>query len=351
MEQDWTAGIGTAGNVPLALHASFSDCLLELGMLARQARADMLVRDALLAWRRLVPFDAAWWGEVAASPPRSLLHGSVGLAPAFAEEWNRLIAASDTFAHGSMARPGTVFRASGGYRGPPGAIADFIDRHGLHAIMAITVDLPAAGVQFFAALYRHDPHDGFDDVAGALFAEFSRHLVQSWRYRLAEFAAGGRLDALALCDRAGRLCHLGGQVADLLRRHCGQWCGTVLPPALVAALAGAPLGIRFAGARLSVEPAGELVAIRMGCAPPALAPRELRAALLFAQGLSYKEVARVLALSPATVRTYLKSAYAGLQVTNKVELVAALGENRAIAVSGGVAGALAPGHAFQCDGT
>lgn len=62
----------------------------------------------------------------------------------------------------------------------------------------------------------------------------------------------------------------------------------------------------------------------MVCETPALAPRELSAALLFAQGLSYKEVARALALSPATVRTYLKSAYAGLQVTNKVELVAAL---------------------------
>ena len=326
MEEDWTTGIGNAGDVPLALHASFSDCLLELGMLARQAGADVLVRDALLAWRRLVPFDAAWWGEVAPDPPRNLLHGSVGLAATFADEWNRVIAASDTFAHGSMARPGTVFRASGGYRGPPGAVADFIDRHGLHAIMAITVDLPDAGVQFFAALYRHDPHDGFDDVAGALFAEFSRHLVQSWRYRLADLAATGQLDTLALCDAAGRLCHLGRQVAELLRRDGGEWCGTMLPGALVAVLDGAPRWIRFAGARLSVGPAGDLVAIRIDCGARVLPPRELQAALLFAQGLSYKQVARVLALSPATVRTYLKSAYAALQVTNKVELIAALRE-------------------------
>jgi DNA-binding CsgD family transcriptional regulator len=116
---------------------------------------------------------------------------------------------------------------------------------------------------------------------------------------------------------------VGRQVAELLRRHCGAWCGTMLPPELMAALDGAPRCIRFAGARLSVGPAGDLVAIRMLCGP-GLTPRELSAALLFAQGLSYKEVARALGLSPATVRTYLKSAYAGLQVTNKVELVAAL---------------------------
>lgn len=330
MEQDWTTGTSTGtsadGSLPLARHASFSDCLLELGVLARHAGADVLVREALLAWRRLVPFGAAWWGEVAPDPPRNLLHGSIGLAASFAEEWNRAIAADDTFAHGSMAQPGTVFRAAGGYRGPPGAIADFIDRHRLHAIMAITVDLPDAGVQFFIALYRHDPHDGFDDVEGALFAGFARHLVQAWRHRLADLPVAGPADALALSDRDGRLCHLGRQVAELLRRHCGDWCGTMLPPALAAALDGAPRWIWFAGARLFVEPAGDLVAIRMCCAAPVLTPRELRAALLFAQGLSYKEVARVLGLSPATVRTYLKSAYAGLQVTNKVELVAALKE-------------------------
>lgn len=321
MEQDWTTGLRAGGSLPMALHASFSGCLLELQMLARHARADALARDALLTWRRLVPFDAGWWGEVANDPPRNVVHGSIGLADTFASEWNGMIAGCDTFAQGSMAQPGAVFRASGGYRGPPGAIADFIDRHGLHAIMAITVDLPGSGVQFFIALYRRDPHAGFGDVEGALFAEFTRHLVQSWQYRLAEL---GPLDALALSDRSGRLCHVGRQVAELLRRHSKDWCGTTLPPALMAALTGAPRCIRFAGARLSVGPAGDLVAIRMVCETPVLAPRELRAALLFAQGLSYKEVARALALSPATVRTYLKSAYAGLQVTNKVELVAAL---------------------------
>lgn len=324
MEQGWTTGLRTGGSLPLALHASFSGCLLELQALARHAGADVLVRDALQAWRRLVPFDAGWWGEVANDPPRNIVHGSIGLADSFASEWNSVIAACDTFAHGSMAQPGTVFRASGGYRGPPGAIADFIDRHGLHAIMAITVDLPGSGVQFFVALYRRDPHDGFGDVEGTLFAEFTRHLVQSWRYRLADLCLAGPLDALALSDANGRLCHLGRQVADLLRRDCKDWCGTVLPPALMAALDGAPRCIRFAGARLSVGPAGDLVAIRMVHGAPALAPRELSAALLFAQGLSYKEVARALALSPATVRTYLKSAYAGLQVTNRMELVTAL---------------------------
>ena len=56
----------------------------------------------------------------------------------------------------------------------------------------------------------------------------------------------------------------------------------------------------------------------------ALAPRELSVAMLYAQGQSHKYIAATLGLTPATVRTYLRTAYAALGVRNKLELVAAL---------------------------
>ncbi|WP_430981999.1 response regulator transcription factor [Burkholderia stabilis] len=40
----------------------------------------------------------------------------------------------------------------------------------------------------------------------------------------------------------------------------------------------------------------------------------------FAAGRSYKEISRVIGLSPATVRTYLQRVYAHLGVSNKVQL-------------------------------
>ncbi|WP_232521631.1 response regulator transcription factor [Paracidovorax citrulli] len=46
--------------------------------------------------------------------------------------------------------------------------------------------------------------------------------------------------------------------------------------------------------------------------------------MLYAHGHGYKAIAGLLGLSPATVRTYLRSAYAVLGVRNKVELAAAL---------------------------
>ena len=81
-----------------------------------------------------------------------------------------------------------------------------------------------------------------------------------------------------------------------------------------------------ANCRLRLEPLGSLVAITLPSRHRnfPLAPRELGAALLYVQGHSYKEIAATLGLTPATVRTYLRNAYALLGVQNKVELIAAL---------------------------
>ena len=51
----------------------------------------------------------------------------------------------------------------------------------------------------------------------------------------------------------------------------------------------------------------------------------LRAALTrYAQGQPHTAIAQRLGLTPATVRTYLRDAYAQLGVRNKIELLAAL---------------------------
>ncbi|GLV47387.1 DNA-binding response regulator [Thermus sp. LT1-2-5] len=52
---------------------------------------------------------------------------------------------------------------------------------------------------------------------------------------------------------------------------------------------------------------------------PPLTPRELEVLRLLAQGLSAKEVARLLHLSPDTVKDHLESLYGKLQAKNRVE--------------------------------
>ena len=57
----------------------------------------------------------------------------------------------------------------------------------------------------------------------------------------------------------------------------------------------------------------------------ALTARERAVAEHYATGLSYKEIAKVLGISPDTVRSYIKCCYAKLAVGNKMQLQAALG--------------------------
>jgi DNA-binding CsgD family transcriptional regulator len=288
--------------------------------------------------RGVVPFDSAWWGEVCAGSaeqaPRNLLNASIGLHPSFAEEWNRTMAATDSFAHTSMAQLGIVMRASGGYQGPSDEVASFIDRHKLHAIMAVTVELPDSGLLFFLSLYRDNPQAAFSEIDSALFPQFVQHLVQHWRYSLSdvhETISAPSLDTFALADRQGRLLYLGKRAGTALEQNSGNWAGIVLPACLIDAFPAAPCSIQLGNAKFVLEPTGQLLAIILVCDKTrrsALSPRELSAAMLFAQGHSYKEIARLLCLTPATVRTYLRNAYSRLEVSNKVELISALSAPR-----------------------
>lgn len=370
LDSDWTTGTGEGDGAPAPLHRALGPCLLRIGLLARQTAPAEFLHASMLALREHVGFDAAWWGEVIdAAPaagvgtgPRNLLHASIGLSPTFAQEWNRDVAAVDTFALSTMADLGTVFRASGHYRGPPGAVAEFVVRHRLYCILTMTIALDHSGLLFFICLYRHDPQAGFSDAESAFFADVTRHLAQAWQHRVADLlsltmagagagavtvtgtgtgtvagsgagtvAGGCAGTALALADHAGRLHYLGQGMAQVLARYAPDWTGTVLPPAVSAAFLRAPCALRLAGASLWLEPVGQLMAVTVRSSTAAqllLSPRELGAALLYTQGHSSKQVARLLGLSPSTVRTYLRDAYRALGVSNKIGLAAALGRHQ-----------------------
>lgn len=310
---------------------SFSARLLALSDVVNQASPDRLLHEALLALRPLVPFRSAWWGEcsegVAGTPPRSWLHGRIGLNESFAREWNRL-AHGDEFARESMRNLGTVVRTSG-HEDPVPEVSAFSRRHALYHVMAITVELPGSGLMFFISLYRDELSSAFDDGQSVLFAEFSRHLLHHWRVRVQGLLLGAApqsSDAFALADAHGNLLYLGGRLAAAIQQAHPEWDGSTLPPELARALARAPAAVVLGRLGLTLQPCGELVALVLdrGGLQAGLPPRERSVAMLYAQGHSYKMIARLLGLSPATVRTYLRNAYLQLGVRNKVELGSAL---------------------------
>ncbi|BEU97460.1 helix-turn-helix transcriptional regulator [Acidovorax sp. DW039] len=317
---------------------ALSTSLLELTALAQKVAPQQMLHEALQLLQRLVPFDSAWWGEVSAgnaqAAPRNWLHGSIGLSQQFAQEWNAL-AAVDDFARLSMDRLGEVICENG--PDAPGAIPPemeaFSRRHGLFHCMAITVELPASGLMFFVSIYRKPQGLPFGSVEAELFGEFVPHLLCHWHHalhRLQALPASHPWDHHALAEPDGNLLYVGLRLGQALQQADPHWSGPALPADVCAGLRKLPCSVAVGkNARLRLEACGPLVLISLaarqqGGSHMPLAPRELGAATLYAHGHSYKDIASALGLSPATVRTYLRSAYTLLGVRNKVELVSAL---------------------------
>lgn len=314
---------------------ALSQALLALTRLADQARPQDLLAQAVQVLRALVPFDSAWWGQMSAGKgaagPRNWLHGSVGLSQDFAQEWGAL-AAVDVFGLQSMARLGQVLRERDviGLLPDPPEMQAFAERHGLHHCMALTVELPRSGLLFFVSVYRSAQRPEFSDADTVLFGEFVQHLVLHWQLRLQRLQQADThrpWDGFALAAPTGQLLFAGLRISLALGAACPDWAGTHLPAELVQAFDRVPCSVKLGKAcRLRLAPCGTLIALSLatGSHKPPLAPRELGVALLYAEGHAYKAIAAQLGLTPATVRTYLRTAYAELGVRNKLELVAAL---------------------------
>lgn len=308
-------------------------CLLALHASADQPLGMQWVADALAALRPVVPFERAWWGECSSGddsePPLNWQHGSIGLAPSFAEEWNA-IGSVDEFARASMEQLGEACCSSGHESAGP-AVEAFSRRHDLYHAMAVTLELPDSGLMFFVSLYRGEEASAFDALEAVGFQAFCLHLRQIWHKRLQQLLrrpgrAGG--EGFALAEPSGRVVYLDSAFAQALSSEFEGWQGQCLPPALVRSAGELPATLRVGGQVLGIAACGDLLALSWGGRPsgpgPGLAPRELAVAALYAEGQSYKAIAARLGLSPATVRTYLRDAYLQLGVRNKVELGARL---------------------------
>jgi DNA-binding CsgD family transcriptional regulator len=303
--------------------------------LARRTAPESFLREAMHALQPLISFDAAWWGELseasAGRAPRNWIHNSIGLSVSFAKEWNE-VAAVDQFAHWCIANLGTVVRldASRNDAYYDSSIAAFCDRHSLHHVMAITLELPPSGLRFFISLYRGRHRPAFDTTEAVLFGSAARHIVQHWQDRLGRLPGSMHpRETSALAQGDGALIYLSRKIGLMLEQAFPGWHGTVLPSELLAQLQDRPHIVPMGRSeRLVVESAGPLILLRLAAGAHAtLPPRELSVAMLYARGHTSKAIARLLGLTPATVRTYLRNAYDQLGVGNKIELAARLGPN------------------------
>lgn len=204
------------------------------------------------------------------------------------------------------------------------ALQGFTQAHGLRHLMLFG-DVPAQdGAGRWLVLYRSDdtPFSEADaDCLHAAWLHVSRAIGQHRAALLDRFDPASGQRACALVGEGGRL-----QVADrrfiaLLRQEWPGFAGGRLPPALEQPLAR---GLPYRGRHVEIQaqPHG---GFHVCVATPvrsmvSLTPGENAVARRFAAGMSHKQVARELGVSPHTVRAQLATVYAKLGVHDKAAL-------------------------------
>ncbi|MDI5983904.1 helix-turn-helix transcriptional regulator [Halomonas sp. M4R5S39] len=313
----------------------FSREVLKLSELSEDSSAESWLHEAILIFSNVVSFDSAWWGQVYIptdnSPPKNLMHGSHGLSASFAEEWNG-ISGIDCYANTSISCLGRAVRDNNNEASKGGneEVEAFCKRHDIFHSMAVTQEFPSSGMLFFVSINRGNSGVGFDDAESILMEEFFNHLTCCWRAHLSTIRSDGLpsvWDSYALASMQGKLLYIGRDVGTALSEKYAGWQGSSLPDSISSLESRVPCTMYPDGKQgIIVQQCGDLVSLVLSSRQQSssLSPRELSAARLYSLGNSYKEVARALGVTPATARTYLRSAYIRLGVSNKVELISAL---------------------------
>lgn len=308
----------------------FSSLVLAWQRLAVDTPAEGFRPASLGLLEPVVGFDSAWWGIAnLMAGPASVMQGTLHrLPPEFIEDWWQ-IADVDALAKLCAEHPGMTVLDDALRACTPQEEA-FDARYGLSCALSTALPDEATGLCSFVSLYRGPQAPVFTEGERSLVQLLMPHLVQAeqthWRLSLRrQFVAAG--DHQAMADTAGYLLHAtpdfcqallrefpgwpGGPLPDplkpLLQARQGQWQGTAIELLAAPAEAGDEEG---SACRLTLR-------TRLG---HGLTRREETIARAYAAGDSYKEIARQLGLSPATVRGYLRECYLKLGVSNKAAL-------------------------------
>ncbi len=206
----------------------------------------------------------------------------------------------------------------------------FARRYGIEWALCTHHVEPILALRTVISLWRAERARPFSDEERRRLQLLTPHLVESmhlnrtWHFATTARPAAQGL-AMAVCGGDGKLHDCSPGFSQLLRAEWPDWAASTMPAAVVARLGQG----RFEGKRVDIDCAalGDLwlLTLRAGGAAKQLGGREFQAAGLYAQGLTYRAIAERLGVSPSTVRNQLRSSFAKLGVSSKVELARRLG--------------------------
>jgi DNA-binding CsgD family transcriptional regulator len=285
----------------------------------------------MAALRNSVPFDGAWWGLIEGPDvvvaPSFHLAGSIGLSDALRQEYAE-ICGDDSFAAAVAQHPGRVLRWSGTDDAVAQIVQDWVKRHQLAHGAAMCSHEVFSGQSFVVVLYRFDGVEAFSDDEATMMQFLLGQLGLLWSKSLKEMFNATTAEALSgtlLSKPDGTLLYCGSDMAIRLAAVGLDQQGQRVPPIFLQfASVGGRVRVGKDWVVVSLDDEGLRAQLASNEQSHPLPSRLLRVAALSCEGLTAKEIARELALSPATVRTYLRDAYGQLGVRNKLELHSAM---------------------------
>jgi DNA-binding CsgD family transcriptional regulator len=310
------------------------ELLLALYGAAREVPLEEFQDRALNLLKSAVSFDSAIWGTGIITSQGLDYHG-VHLhnePPEIVGEY-KYVKHQDTTA--SEVRPHRattkVFHAPTLFRDQAkSAIRDYTSRFG-HQNFIISSEIEQeSGYAYWMSLYRASADRQYTESEQRLAAFIAPHLREALRInrvlqmeRLRGIPGSG---AMAIVDARGAVYHAEPGFTAAVQEEWRPWHGSILPQQLWHALTtgvGCYVGKNIVVRRASLTDVMFLKA-RKRTAVDRLSPREQAVAGYIAQGMSHKEIARVLGTSPQTVRNQIQSIHDKLGIHNAAELIAQL---------------------------
>lgn len=309
----------------------FSQLVMSLHRGCREQPVEAFQDWAFEQVKAILPFDSALWMTGTLTPDGSdgvfhthhLHKQPLQLLADWARTEGRTV-----FSRKVFATPGITCNCVTSQDFGP-ALAAHARRYRIEHILATTSIDPVAALHELISIYRADPKRPFTEAELLLQQSLVPHLAETWRInRVQHLAYAGHpgcagLSCAAAADAKGVLHVSDRGFTRLLQEEWPDWRGPSLPPELMACVDDTHR--RYVGRVLAVglSDMHDLVLLRgrRRSRVDNLSQREQQVAKHFSAGRTHKEIAKILALAPATIRNHLTTTYNKLGVANKAELV------------------------------
>lgn len=285
---------------------------------------------ALFQWSveklgKIVQADCCWAGWADLNPQQVDVHATVSfnLPRDYTHFWSKM-RHEDLLARDAIMGRRTAFYDRYGARQTEG-MAALADRYHINKMATVTTGRKDTGALMYMSAYRSGPRAQPIETKAA---DLLRNALEHVRY-LIEHRSGSAPDAVSiLANSEGRVLVAPSAALHFIQQHWQRWNGTHLPAEIQTACASGDKrllqerGISFGKHDLTDQTGQRLFGITLRGSSPYdhLTARERQIAGEIANGRTYKEIAKLLGLSPATVRNHAQAILTKTGVHSKTSL-------------------------------